>query len=233
MSTLAEALAPRSDQLNADDLIPGPRVIKFTKARILKDGRDTKIVLNFEGDNGKPWKPCKTMGRAMVMAWAITDESQLVGKSVRVFRDPDVTFGDQGAIGGIRISHMSDIAKPANVKLTVSQGKKKLFTFHPLVTDTQQQAHQNNGPDQVTQWVRDLIARINAAPDRAAVDAILSEPMVAKRRPRLKAERAELSADLEAAITNFADDPFAEGRSDDQHGEAFNGNDDTTQQEDN
>jgi len=134
MTTLAEALAPKSDQLNADDLIPGPRTLKITSARISKEDRQTKIVLNYEGDQGKPWKPCKTMGRAMVMVWAITDEAQLVGKSIRVYRDPEVKFGDQGAVGGIRISHMSDIEKPASVKLTVSQGKKSIFNFHPLVT---------------------------------------------------------------------------------------------------
>jgi hypothetical protein len=137
MSTLAEALAPKSDQLNADDLIPGPRVLKVTAARITKEDRATKIVLNFEGDNGKPWKPCKTMGRAMVMAWAIAEPEQLVGKMVRVYRDPEVKFGDQGAVGGIRISHMSHIDKPVNMKLTVSQGKKALFTFHPLVTEAE------------------------------------------------------------------------------------------------
>lgn len=134
MTTLAEALAPRSDQLNADDLIAGPRVLKITGARIAKDDRQVKIIINYEGDNGKPWKPCKTMGRAMVMAWAITDEAQLIGKSVRVYRDPTVRFGDQGEIGGIRISHMSHIEKPVNVKLTVSQGKKGMFTFAPLPT---------------------------------------------------------------------------------------------------
>lgn len=134
MSTLAEALAPKSDQLNADDLISGTRVLKITGARIAKDGREIRIVLNFEGDQGKPWKPCKTMGRAMVMAWAITDPDQFIGKSVQVYRDPTVKFGDQGEVGGIRVSHMSHITKPANIKLTVSQGKKGMFTFHPLVT---------------------------------------------------------------------------------------------------
>lgn len=135
MTTLAEALAPKSDQLNADDLIAGPRVLKITQARIAKDGRETKIVLNYEGDNGKPWKPCKTMGRAMVMAWKIQDPSEFAGKSVRVYRDPSVRFGDQGEVGGIRISHMSHLQSAAKVKLTVSQGKKGEFTFSPLVTE--------------------------------------------------------------------------------------------------
>lgn len=135
MTTLAEALAPKSDQLNADDLIPGPRTLKVTGARISSEDRQKRIVLNYEGDQGKPFKPCKTMGRAMVMVWAVTDEAQLVGKSIRVYRDPAVRFGDQGEVGGIRISHMSHIDKPVSMKLTVSQGKKAVFTFHPLVTE--------------------------------------------------------------------------------------------------
>lgn len=164
MTTLMEALAPRSDQLNADDLIPGPRVLKFTDARIVRDGRDTKIVVNFEGDNGKPWKPCKTMGRAMVMAWGITDEKQLIGKSVRVFRDPDVKFGDQGAVGGIRISHMSHLEKPAVMKLTVSQGKKATYTFNPLVTEAPRQT--------AAEWAAAHIEAVRGAADVEALATI-------------------------------------------------------------
>lgn len=143
MSLLTEALAPRSDQLNGDDLIAGPRVITITSVRAVKDGRETKLVLNYEGDNGKPFKPCKTMGRAMVLAWGITPdnfEQEFPGKSIRVFRDPEVTFGADGKVGGIRISHMSHIDGPKTIKLTVSQGKKRDFTFHPLVREAQSAA---------------------------------------------------------------------------------------------
>jgi hypothetical protein len=167
-----EALAPRSDQLNADDLIPGPRVLKITGARIIRDGRDTKIVLNYEGDHGKPWKPCKTMGRAMVMAWSITDEQQMVGKSVRVYRDPEVKFGDQGAVGGIRISHLSHIDKPATMKLTVSQGKKGGFTFHPLVIDVPREQSAGQRGQTAEQWAADHIAFVTGAADLERLAAV-------------------------------------------------------------
>lgn len=207
MSTLAEALAPKSDQLNADDLIPGPRTLKITNARISKEDRQTRIILNFEGDNGKPWKPCKTMGRAMVMVWAITDEKQMIGRSVRVYRDPEVRFGDQGQVGGIRISHMSDIDKPAQVKLTVSQGKKSVFTFAPLPSEVK--------ADKVADGVRDLIERINAGEDVAA------DPAVQKQRAWLASKRPELAAEVDAAlaaVTPADEDPFA-GPSDNDRGE--------------
>lgn len=169
MSTLAEALAPKSDQLNADDLIAGPRTLKITGARIAKDDRQLRVILNYEGDNGKPWKPCKTMGRAMVMAWAVTDEKQLVGKSVRVFRDPTVKFGDQGEIGGIRISHMSHIDKAVNVKLTVSQGKKGMFTFNPLPTEVPAADDERAAAEE---YVTTHLARVRGAADQDAIDAI-------------------------------------------------------------
>ncbi len=206
MSTLAEALAPRSDQLNADDLIPGPRVLKITGARISKEERQTKIVINFEGDQGKPWKPCKTMGRAMVMAWAITDEKELIGKSVRVYRDPEVKFGDQGAIGGIRISHMSDIEKPAIMKLTVSQGKKATFTFHPLVIEATK-------PDKAADGVAALIANLKACGPGKKAETILTSAEVVKQREWLARQRPELAAQVDAAVAALEaadDNPFAQ-----------------------
>jgi len=183
MTTLAEALAPKSDQLNADDLIAGPRVLKLTGARIAKDGRDIKIVLNYEGDNGKPWKPCKTMGRAMVMAWKITEPEQFAGKSVRVYRDPTVRFGDQGEVGGIRISHMSHLDKVAKVKLTVSQGKKGEFTFSPLVTEaprqdtgtTIEQATKALRLATTTDELRATWSMRAMAPHRASLQGVLDE----------------------------------------------------------
>lgn len=227
MSQFVEA---KSDQLNADDLIGGPRTVTITG--VVGTGGDQPVSIHFQGDNGKPFKPCKTIRRVMIAVWG-RYANEYVGKSMTLYRDPKVTFGGLET-GGIRISHMSGIEKETTVVVMKTKGKKAGMKILPLRdAPRQQQAQQDSGPDQVTQWVRDLIARINAAPDRGAVDAILAEPVVAKRRPWLKAERAELSADLEKAITNFADDPFAEGRSDDQRGDQFPGDEPTTQQEDN
>jgi hypothetical protein len=204
MTTLAEALAPRSDQLNADDLIPGPRDLKITSARISKEERQTKIVINYEGDNGKPWKPCKTMGRAMVMAWAVTDEKQLVGKSVRVFRDPDVKFGDQGAVGGIRISHMSHIAKAVSVKLTVSQGKKSVFVFQPLAAES----------DEVTaETVRGWLDEC----------ATLDDLQMLWRNKSVAPFREQLQSHLDDRKEALSEPQ--QGRTDEQHGDQHDGTD--------
>lgn len=225
MSQFVEA---KSDQLNADDLIGGPRTVTITS--VVGTGGDQPVSIHYQGDNGKPFKPCKTIRRVMIAVWG-RYANEYVGKSMTLYRDPKVTFGGLET-GGIRISHMSGIEKETTVVVMKTKGKKAGMKILPLRdAPREQQAKQDSGPDQVTQWVRDLIARINAAPDRPAVDAILAEPMVAKRRPWLKTERPQLSADLETAITNFADDPFAEGRSDEQHGDQFPGDEPANQED--
>jgi hypothetical protein len=202
MTTLAEALAPKSDQLNADDLIPGPRTIMITSAKIVKSERQMRITLGYEGDNGKPFKPCKTMGRAMVLVWAIPDEGyeqHFIGKSIRVYRDPDVKFGDQGAVGGIRISHMSHIDKAAHVKLTVSQGQKREFVFQPLPKLAEQSGGQrpNTGLSPAAQFARDHIEGVQNAETVEVLDQIIAED--AKGLNRLKGDEPQLFADCEIA----------------------------------
>jgi hypothetical protein len=219
MSTLTEALAPKSDQLNADDLIPGPRTIKITGARIIKDGRQLRITLNFEGDNGKPFKPCKTMGRAMVMVWAITDdnyEQQFIGKSLRVYRDPSVKFGDQGEVGGIRISHMSHIDKPARVKLTVSQGQKREFVFQPLPKIANEGGNQR-GRQTPQEWVAD---HKDAIDDAATIEDLdLIEKSGERAMGKLKAEHPDLHTEVMHAYQLRREALSVEKRPDEDYGE--------------
>lgn len=105
MTDMMSAIAPRSDQLNSDDLVAGPRTIRITGVDI-KAG-EQPISVHFEGDNGKPWKPCKTTARLMVAAWG-PDASQYKGRSLTLYRDPSVKWAGL-EVGGIRISHMSHI----------------------------------------------------------------------------------------------------------------------------
>ncbi len=223
MSLLTEALAPRSDQLNADDLIAGPRVLTISSVRAVKDGRETKLILNYEGDNGKPFKPCKTMGRAMVLAWGITPENfeqEFPGKSIRVFRDPEVTFGADGKVGGIRISHMSHIDGPKTIKLTVSQGKKRDFAFHPLVREAQRQP----GPNAAANWANEHMSRLGQidTPDDLAAHIAAGAKSVAK----LETTRPDLHAKVIAAYDIRRDmlTP-GEGKADGDAGEGFTGDD--------
>lgn len=130
MNDLTRALQPKSDQLNADDLIGEPKTIKITGVKVTPDIQQP-ISISYEGDNGKPYKPCKSMGRVMKEIWG-ADGNKWVGKSVTLFRDNNVTWAGMNA-GGIRISHISDITKPYSMPLTASKTTRRTYTVDPLV----------------------------------------------------------------------------------------------------
>ena len=102
MTDLRKAIEPKSDQQNADDLITGPRTVKITAVKVDAGANQQPVSINFEGDNNKPYKPCKSMIRAMVKVWKSNDSQSFVGKSMTLYLDPDVTWGGM-AVGGIRI----------------------------------------------------------------------------------------------------------------------------------
>lgn len=128
MSDLSQTIVAKSDQMNSDDLMGATKTIKVTKVSLL--GGDQPIAINYEGDNGKPWKPCKSMRRVLVQLWG-SDGSAYVGRSLTLYRDGKVTFGGM-EVGGIRISHMSNIPAEITIALTASRMNKKPFTVKPL-----------------------------------------------------------------------------------------------------
>lgn len=129
MTDVTQAIAPKSDQLNADDLLQ-PRTIKITDVSV-KATPEQPIHIRFEGDNGRPWKPCKTAARCLATIWG-TNSAQWVGLSCTIYNDPTVTWAG-AAVGGVRVSHMEGIDKPRTLQLTKTRGKKGAVTIQPLV----------------------------------------------------------------------------------------------------
>jgi hypothetical protein len=121
-SDLRDAIQPKSDQLNADDLVTGPRTIRITRVVKMPSG-EQRVHIYFEGDGGKPWKPCKTMIRVLVQAWG-ADSKVFQGRSVTIYRDPTVTWSGL-EIGGIKLSHLSHIERDFVAVITLSKGKRK------------------------------------------------------------------------------------------------------------
>ena len=132
-SDMRAAIIPKSDQMNADDLIGGERTIKIKDVQI-RPGTEQPVSVLFDGDNGKPWKPCKSMARVLVYFWG-ADAKAYVGRRVTLYLDPDVRWGGV-AVGGIRISHLSDISQTLTISLTVTKGKRSPFTVKPLSAET-------------------------------------------------------------------------------------------------
>lgn len=130
MTSLAKSIEPKSDQINADDLIGKSMTIKVSRVTGI-EGDAQPISIHFEGDNGKPYKPCKSMRRVLVMTWG-DKGNEYVGRSMTLYRDEKVMFGGI-AVGGIRISHLSHIDKEVTMALTASRASRKPYTVKPLI----------------------------------------------------------------------------------------------------
>ena len=128
---MTQSIAPKSDQLNADDLISGPVTVTVKEVKAGNAEQPVDVVLvEFPG---RAYRPSKSMRRIMVSAWG-PEASAYTGRRLTLFRNPEITFG-RDKVGGIEISHLSDLPKPLNVALTATRGKRKNFTVQPLPAD--------------------------------------------------------------------------------------------------
>jgi hypothetical protein len=126
---LRNTIIPKSDQLNAEQLLGGPRTITVTEVTA-NGGAEQPVVVHYEDEDGRPYKPCKTMRKVLIFAWG-SDGRQWVGKALTLYNDETVRFGNM-AVGGIRISHMSDIDKDMSVALTKTKGQKALYVIKKM-----------------------------------------------------------------------------------------------------
>ncbi len=185
MSQFVEA---KSDQLNADDLLGGPRTV--TIRRVTGSDGDQPVSIFYEGDNNKPFRPCKTMRRILLAVWG-RHASDYVGRSMTLYRDDKVTFGGLD-VGGIRISHMSHIDKETVVVVMKTKGKKAGIKILPLKAEAQKP-----DTDRAASWAANFIQQINAAADFDAMMAL--ETKYAERLAELKDKRPELHEQIMAA----------------------------------
>ena len=201
MVDMTKTIIAKSDQLNADDLIGRSLTIRVTGVSLLVG--EQPVGISYEGDEGKPYKPCKSMRRVLVGAWG-SDGNAYVGRSMMLYRDDKVLFGG-AEVGGIRISHMSDIEKAITMSLTATKKSKKPFTVQPLATSEAPAASTAaRTPEQIraaaSEKAAAIIAAINGASDAAAVDAVLAKD--AKPLERLRNAYSELASQIDAAARN-------------------------------
>lgn len=129
VSNLRDTIVPKSDQLNAEQLLSAPMTIVVTDVK-RGSGADQPVILNYLNDEGRPYKPCKTCRKILIFAWG-DDGSEWIGKRMTLYCDPDIKFGGV-KVGGIRISHLSDIERDMAVSLNVTKGKKGEFVIRKL-----------------------------------------------------------------------------------------------------
>lgn len=130
MDEWASALEAKSDQINAIDLIGGPQT--FTIESVSHGTPEQPMNIHLVESPGKAYRPSRTMRRFMAETWG-WPPTTWAGKRLTVYRNPKTRFG-KDEVGGIEISHVSDISAPMTFVLPGAKGARpKSWTAQPLV----------------------------------------------------------------------------------------------------
>ena len=181
---LTESIAPASDQLDAVDLLTGPRAFTIEKV----SAGSVEQPFNFHlSDFPRVWRPGKSMRRVLVAAWG-PEASAYVGRRVTLYCDPDVRFGSD-RVGGTRISHMTDLpgGKRLSVPLLISRGKSAMFTVDPLTEPVPTKPARKTAES-----AEPTAAEVAACTDTDALRAMW-QASGAERRKQIEARVAELT----------------------------------------
>jgi hypothetical protein len=157
VSDMTQVIIPKSDQINADDFLGGPRSYVIESVAIT-GGTEQPVSIKLAGEN-RVWRPCKSMSRVLVAAWG-ADAKAYAGRSVTLYRDPAVKWAGI-EVGGIRISHMSHLERDMLIQLTATKGKRSPHVIKPLAAPRQ-------GPDDaLRREIEELLDRL-AGDDKEA-----------------------------------------------------------------
>lgn len=178
MIDLRKSIEAKSDQLNADDLFGAPITVTVAKVSLLAD--EQPVAVHYEGDSGKPYKPCKSMRRVLVNCWG-TDGNAYAGRSMTLYRDEKVIFGG-AAVGGIRISHLSHIDAPITMSLTATKKSKKPFTVQPLGEAPKPKPDADDKLAAATVKAEAIVAEITADPANAHIVLAREKAVIARLR---------------------------------------------------
>jgi hypothetical protein len=212
MNDMSQVIVPKSDQINAEDFLAGPRSYTIEGVAI-SPGTEQPVNIKLVGEP-RVWRPCKTMSRVLVAAWG-PDAKVYSGRSLTLYRDPKVKWGGM-EVGGIRVSHMSHIEREMLLQLTATNGKRAPHIVKPLVAEVAQMPKQRQTAEQ---WASEHRAQA----DNAATLEALAEVMAKGAKPmaKLQADKPELWAEVNAAYAARRHQLEREGKPDADMGEGF------------
>lgn len=125
MADISATLEAKSDQLNATDIIGAEPVIRIREVKVNLSA-DQQVMVYFDGDNNRPWKPSKGMRRILAAAWG-RDTDNWIGKYAQLMFVASVVYAGK-EVGGIRVKALSDIPEAGlNCALTISKSKREPY----------------------------------------------------------------------------------------------------------
>jgi hypothetical protein len=125
---LTNALAPKSDQLDAVDLLGSPPQV-FTITDVSEGSSEQPVNIRL-AEFPRVWRPSKGMLRVLAHCWG-KDVKVWVGRKVELYTDPDVMFGKE-KVGGIRIRRLSHITGRTSAPMIITRGKSGSWVVDPL-----------------------------------------------------------------------------------------------------
>lgn len=125
---ISDTLAPKSDQLDAVDLLGSPPRI-FTVESVSRGSAEQPVEVHL-AEFPRVWRPGKSMRRVLAHLWG-SDASKWTGRRVELFCDTEVVFGGE-KVGGTRISRMSHIDGPKSVPIIIKKGRSGGYKVDPL-----------------------------------------------------------------------------------------------------
>ena len=118
---------PRSDQINYEDFLAGPKV--YTIGGVRNGTAEQKYDIQLQEEQ-RVWRPPLTVLRTLIACWG-DDATVWQGRQAELYGDPSIRFG-KDAVGGIRIKALSHLDEPKTVTVTVARGKRQKITIQPL-----------------------------------------------------------------------------------------------------
>jgi hypothetical protein len=177
MNDMSSVIVPRSDQVNADDFLGGPMTFTI-KGVDIKGGTEQPVSISLV-ETDKFYRPCKSMSRVLVANWG-PDAKAYIGRSLTLYRDPDVQWGH--------------IEAPVTLALTATRANRKPFTVHPLVRQ------RPAAVDAASKWADAYVAKLATLTTVEAVRAFEAEK--AAKLAELKTKRADLYQSIVGAVAS-------------------------------
>jgi len=216
MSDMLKVIEPKSDQINAEDLIGRDMTIVITGVQV-RAGTEQPVSMKFEGSE-KVFRPCKTVSRIIVAAWG-ADTSKYIGRAMTLYRDPAVKWAGM-AVGKIRVKAISHIDQPLKLALAESKQNRKITVVQPLQVPV---GGKEQTEDRAANWAAGFLRHIGKVD---SIDALVAfQEQHQPRIDELRTKRPDLADDITAALldrkNHLAPEEPQTGRSDEQHGDQF------------
>ena len=196
MLDVSSTILSKSDQLNASDLIGNEMILTVSNVNLVSSP-DQPMVINWEGDEGRAYKPCKSMRRVLVGLWG-KDASQWIGRSIGVYNEPTVKWAGKEE-GGIRIKSLSHIDKNKSVTTSESKHKKTTYLISALQVEKKQR------PVWPDDKFKEQLPRIKAAIEGGTSTA---EKIITSYMTKADLTDSQISAISKFAVKEQTDDEF-------------------------